>query len=182
MMDVHELVLARIESDRRKQAILTVLSRADVSLWAVNQAHETVMLEGTLGWDMDAVAQAARSSETSRDAEGPLTGKLCPMAMKTLQNVLDGRSLLETSEHQVEDRWYRTRLVADLEHSTTNKDGKSIVQSALGFTIDVTDVKARATLQIENERLMANEHAAKEASGLKSQFLANVRRLPLQSY
>lgn len=48
--------------------------------------------------------------------------------------------------------------------------------------MDVTELKNReADLQMqekENTRLLANEAAAKEASRLKSQFLANVRSNP----
>ena len=45
--------------------------------------------------------------------------------------------------------------------------------------MDVTELKARekdlALQEKEKKQLMANEAAAKEASKLKSQFLANVR-------
>lgn len=49
----------------------------------------------------------------------------------------------------------------------------------MGLIMDVTELKAQekhiqAQAQ-EKRRLMANEAAAKEASRLKSQFLANVR-------
>jgi FtsZ-binding cell division protein ZapB len=53
------------------------------------------------------------------------------------------------------------------------------VDTVIGVIMDITELKAReADLQVqvrERQRLLANEAAAKEASRLKSQFLANVR-------
>lgn len=47
----------------------------------------------------------------------------------------------------------------------------------LGLSIDVTDMKARADLEIENARLSMEEQAAKNSNRMKSQFLANVSLL-----
>jgi hypothetical protein len=44
----------------------------------------------------------------------------------------------------------------------------------LGLTIDITDMKARAALEVVNTRLMVEEQAAKDSNKMKSQFLANV--------
>jgi signal transduction histidine kinase/FixJ family two-component response regulator len=55
-----------------------------------------------------------------------------------------------------------------------------VIEGVTGFIMDVTELKAREKdLQAqaqEKRQLLANEAAAKEASRLKSQFLANVRR------
>lgn len=56
----------------------------------------------------------------------------------------------------------------------------SVIEGVIGFIMDVTELKAREKdLQAqaqEKRQLVANEAAAKEASRLKSQFLANVSR------
>lgn len=69
---------------------------------------------------------------------------------------------------------YRTRVVADLEHNTVDGGQKPAVKGALGLSIDVTDMKARTALELDNNRLMMEEQAAKDSNQLKSQFLANV--------
>lgn len=60
-----------------------------------------------------------------------------------------------------------------------NSDGaENDIEGAIGIIMDVTEIKAKeAVLEAqakEKQQLLANEAAAKEASRLKSQFLANV--------
>lgn len=54
----------------------------------------------------------------------------------------------------------------------------SEIEGVIGVIMDVTEVKAKeavlAAQHKEKQQLLANEAAAKEASRLKSQFLANV--------
>lgn len=58
----------------------------------------------------------------------------------------------------------------------------NVIEGVIGIIMDVTEVKAKeAVLQAqakEKQQLLANEAAAKEASRLKSQFLANVSYTP----
>lgn len=72
------------------------------------------------------------------------------------------------------ERFYRTRIVADLEHSSDDGGQAPKVIGCLGLSIDITDVEKRAQLELENTRLMIEEQAAKDSSKMKSQFLANV--------
>lgn len=55
------------------------------------------------------------------------------------------------------------------------------IEGVIGIIMDVTDTKAKeAVLEAqakEKRQLLANEAAAKEASRLKSQFLANVSQV-----
>lgn len=69
---------------------------------------------------------------------------------------------------------FRTRLVADLEHDAADGGQKPAVKGVLGLSIDVTDMKARTALELDNTRLMIEEQAAKDSNQTKSQFLANV--------
>lgn len=87
-----------------------------------------------------------------------------------------------------DDRHFRTRFLpmtirkakVDMETDENTIDTRdSEVEGVIGIIMDVTEVKAKeAVLEAqakEKQQLLANEAAAKEASRLKSQFLANVR-------
>jgi len=164
MIDVNAIVLARLDSERRRESILKVLSQPDVSLWSLNQKHEMTLLEGTLSWDTSGFNMQGKQHAVSSNLE------------KAIDNILTGKTNLETIEHDGNGRWYRTRLVADLVHDTLARNASK--QGVLALTIDISDVKARTKLQVENDRLSAIELAAREASKLKSQFLANVSDVP----
>lgn len=157
MLDVNESVLKRLQTERNRESILKLFSEADVSLWGVNQNHEIYIREGALSWTPSRIFQKGEHDTN-----------------KVIQDILDGKSSLATLEHQMDDRWYRTRFVTDLDRFSDDKDGKPVVQAALGLTIDITDVRARSKLQMENEALISNERAARESTRLKSSFLANV--------
>lgn len=59
-------------------------------------------------------------------------------------------------------------------------DQEGAIEGVIGVIFDVTELRAREMDLIEQAKerrqLVANEAAAKEASRLKSQFLANVRQ------
>lgn len=87
-----------------------------------------------------------------------------------------------------DDRYFRTRFLPMMVRKTKGdeKSDENIaelpgneVEGVIGIIMDVTEVKAKeAVLEAqakEKQQLLANEAAAKEASRLKSQFLANVR-------
>jgi len=172
MLDVNESVLARQQTEQRQQAILRLLAQADVSLWGINQAHDIYLREGALSW-----SPPHHNEKNTHDTDEYGTVRCShgdDEITRAVQDILDEKSPLVTIEHKVHDRWYRTRLVADCElgHGEASVNPASI--SVLGLTIDVTDVKVRTLLQIENEKLVANERAANESTRLKSQFLANV--------
>jgi len=65
-------------------------------------------------------------------------------------------------------------MVAELEHNSEDGGQKPVVKGLLGLSIDVTDMRARAELDVDNTRLMMEEQAAKDSNKMKSQFLANV--------
>jgi len=49
-----------------------------------------------------------------------------------------------------------------------------MIKGVIGCGIDITDEKARSALEIDNTRLSAEKHLAKEQSRMKSRFLANM--------
>ena len=88
--------------------------------------------------------------------------------------MLSGKVEVAQSEDKIGERVFRTRVVADLEHNSSDGGKKPEVKGVLGLSIDVTDMKARNQLQLDNTRLMMEEQAAKDSNRVKSQFLANV--------
>lgn len=167
MMDVNELMLDRLESDRRTQSFLKLLSHADVSMWSCDQDRHLLLLEGTLCWNMD------KPEENKEEAEKEIA------KLQALDDLLSGKIESLTIEHQVQDRWFRTRLVADRVPAILSTTALFKTKAVLGLSTDITDIRARGRLEVENEKLTLNEIAAKDASQLKSQFLANVSILPV---
>lgn len=78
----------------------------------------------------------------------------------------------------IEGRWYRTRLQPLIDKNRDgNRSANKTIEGVIGLIMDVTELKARErdieAQAREKRQLVANEAAAKEASRLKSQFLAN---------
>lgn len=65
--------------------------------------------------------------------------------------------------------------------SSGGLSGDPVVEGVIGVIMDVTELKEKEldlkNQAMEKRQLLANEAAAKEASRLKSQFLANVGSL-----
>lgn len=79
----------------------------------------------------------------------------------------------------VDEHFFRTRFIPTFRRESQGGPGAgSVVDSVIGVIMDVTELKEREldlkTQAKEKRQLVANEAAAKEASRLKSQFLANV--------
>jgi hypothetical protein len=89
-------------------------------------------------------------------------------------DILAGKVSVAQSEDRIGDKVYRTRVVAEMEHNTHDGGEKPVVKGVLGLSIDVTDMRARAALEMDNTRLMMEEQSARDSSQMKSQFLANV--------
>ena len=85
---------------------------------------------------------------------------------------------MAVSEDLIGDIMYRTRVVAELEHNNVDSAQKPEVKGVLGLSIDVTDMRARAQLELDNTHLMMEEQAARDSNQTKIQFLANVRLAP----
>jgi len=155
--NIHDLVLARNRADRAKRQIMTALSHADMSLWGVTQDFETFSID--LATD-------------TKDKIVP-TGPAPEAIRSTLKSVLEGETDFATLEHRYKERWYRTKFVADAENEDQRCD-LNPSRGALGLSVDITDLKLKVDLEVENERLVAKEQSARETTHLKSQFLANV--------
>ena len=103
-----------------------------------------------------------------------------------IKTMLRGEIKDWTSEHQLiegKGRWYRTRLapilgIKQVDGVITYPTDACNMEGLIGCGIDVADIKEKEQAMQSQEkeilRLMSAEHAAKEASRLKGQFLANM--------
>jgi len=175
MLDIDSYVQARNESEDRSQSILKLLSQADMSLWGVNQADEISIREGHLDWNPQKILGLIKqwSGSTKYNDTGQLDKSTELELAKVICLALDGHKFPSAVEHQEGDRYFQTRFVSDT-RSRQDGDQSNAIEAALALTYEITEIKKRSLLQLENERLAINEKAAKEASNLKSSFLANV--------
>jgi len=187
MVDINEWVIARHEADARRRSILDLLSKTNVSLWGVDQNYKLHIREGALDWDPSGLEHILLSSANltgnasldSTSETGASTDK--ELALVVL-SILDGQKFESRLHHQQGNRYFQTCFTVDHHAHERGTDGQPSVIAALALTYEVTDVKARATLQLANERLSMNERAAKDSSDLKSTFLANVSLVQVFSF
>jgi len=179
MMDVDTLLRTRQESENRKNSIMALISHTDVRLWGLNKDRSLLLQEGSLSWNpMTALSKQSRR-EDSEGFNAVTSGASTSFdhVSDTVKDILAGKLTTRTLKHKQDDRWYRSTLIADLQGHIPSQSSSQATQAVLGLTIDITDVMARTELEVQNEALVAKERAAKEASELKSRFVANVRVL-----
>ena len=181
MMDIDQWVIARLLADRRRQSILTLFSQTDVMLWEIDKENHMYIWEGRLNWDPTRIVKLLERTLRGQiahtdDTNGHTDLKKDEQLVHAIQTVLQGCAFSPVVEHWEGNRYFRTRFVAErcaLSHGgTTDRD--DIVEAVVALTFDITEEKARSTLQMENKRLIIKEQAALDATNLKSRFLANV--------
>ena len=174
MMDVDALLRTKQESENRRKSIMALVSHTQVRMWGLKKDRSPLFQEGSLSWDpMAALRENSEGSNTATSDASTSTDRVS----NTVKDILDGKVTICTLEHKEENRWYRSTLIADLQGHISHQSSSQARQAVLGLTIDITDVRARAELEFQNETLIEKERAAKEASELKSRFVANVRVL-----
>ncbi|KAI1464402.1 uncharacterized protein F4812DRAFT_210785 [Daldinia caldariorum] len=192
--DVHEALEAKMAAKQTRAQLLSVLTHAQTTIFAVDRDLKLTMLEGAVTW------LSGKLDSTSNDTERPdlptfvgkgieevftgLNPKSLPSEvsafLEPVKRILAGQQTTETvHEHRLDGCFYRTRFLPHIEKSS--QDGvtsKTDIKGAIGVIMDVTELKKREQdleEQVKEKRqLKANEAAAKEASRLKSQFLANM--------
>lgn len=104
--------------------------------------------------------------------------RLCPFYIDKLNalvdSVMEGTTPADETEIEAQGRWYRLKVVADIATSDVEGGVEGSILGILGCAMDISDMKARTTLEIENARLQADQKLAEEQNRLKSQFLANM--------
>ncbi|OTB01247.1 hypothetical protein M426DRAFT_64433 [Hypoxylon sp. CI-4A] len=191
--DVHEALEAKMTAKQTREQLLSVLTHAQTTIFAVDHTLTVTMLEGAFIWDMGRDGEASdpnrtdpqnfvgRSiSEVFTELNPRLSSDDFPAFLEPVKQILTGEHSTEiVHEHKLDDRFYRTRFLPHIEKIPP--DGpitKADIKGAIGVIMDVTELKKREQdleEQVKEKRqLKANEAAAKEASRLKSQFLANM--------
>jgi PAS domain S-box-containing protein len=180
--DIHDVVEARIAARRTREQLLNVIAHAQVTLWAVDRRRNLTLLEGRMIWNVgDSEGCSCSEAYLGRniyEVLGHSDSLDPPEFLKPIEDIMKGKRAEDLEEHTIDGRWYRTRYVPILGKKIGEQIDESKIDGVIGVSVDVTELKDREReLQSqgnENTRLLANEAAAKEASRLKSQFLANV--------
>lgn len=176
MVDVDALSRSRWASENRMKSIMALVSHTNVRLWGVKQDRSLLLQEGSLAWDPVPVLnkRAGKKDMQRFNATRPGASASIDHISDAINAILNGESTTSTLEHKEGDRWYRSTLIADPPSHVPHQRSSQAIQAVLGLTIDITDVKGRAELEVQNKALVEKERAAKEASELKSRFVANV--------
>lgn len=184
--DVHESIETKLAARRMRQQLLSVITHANITIFTVGLDRKITMLEGALIWDADALRQddsqwyiGGNVDEVFNRLTPELDKGERPDFLSAIDSIFSRRSADVVVEHAIDSRFYRTRLLR-MTGKKVKGEGRmeSEVEGAIGVIMDVTEIKAKeAVLQAqaqEKQQLLSREAAAKEASRLKSQFLANV--------
>ncbi|KAL2063438.1 hypothetical protein VTL71DRAFT_5243 [Oculimacula yallundae] len=194
--DIHESVETRFAAKRLRQQLLSVITHAQVTLFAVDRNRMITLLEGAFIWDLENDMESGDESVSSKQTFGdqfvgkpvydvlyqskaPRDKHGVPASLKPIEDILTGKTMEEVQEHCIDDRWYSTKFVPVLgKKDNGGRVNEAWIDGVIGVSMDITEIKDRElelrTQEKENTRLLANEAAAKEASRLKSQFLANM--------
>lgn len=169
-----------------RQQLLSVITHANITIFTVDLDRKITMLEGALIWDADTTGQddskwyiGGNVDEVFNSLNPELPDGERPDFLSAIDSIFSRRSGDRVVEHAIDARYYRTRLLPMTGKKVKGEGaGESEIEGAIGVIMDVTEIKAKeAVLQTqaqEKQQLLAREAAAKEASRLKSQFLANV--------
>lgn len=185
--DVNESIETKLEADRTRQQLLNVIALSHMTIFTVDTDRRVTMLEGALIWDSNSHHDSTGSRwyvgqnvyHVFNRLNSQLPDGQMPPFLEPLESILTGQASANFQEHEMEERWYRTRFLPVLrKNGARGDDTADYIEGVMGLIMDVTELKARekhiqAQAQ-EKRKLLANEAAAKEASRLKSQFLANM--------
>lgn len=177
--DVHEAVMSRFRDRRIKEQIYAVLAHAEVNLYAIDVNGNFTMAEGAMAWSLDKSDGEYKDQVTGKnlfEAFGSPDATEVQPFISRVQDIIEGKIKESEAVDIISSRSYRTRLIAELEQNDEDGAQAPTVAGVLGLSIDISDVEARAALEVENSRLQMEEKSAQEASRMKSQFLANVSR------
>lgn len=150
--DIHDLVEDRLAAQRVEHQILEVLAHSEVKLYEINADFQFKLLKGGFVF-REHDADDGLGPDFLRKPQGPNhePGEF----EQSIRRVQMGDQSTALCEHQVNDRWFRTQLVAD--EQNTNDDTEKKVFSVLGCSIDLTKERERMQLEKEDARLVIQE-------------------------
>ncbi|KAG0137519.1 hypothetical protein HOY82DRAFT_375727 [Tuber indicum] len=171
--DIHDLVEARETARRTRAQLREVLQHSQITLWAIDRSNHITLLEGGAIWE------AANASKAVRGSNIYDLFKDCTEFLSPIEDVLEGRERELFSEAALHGRWLKTKYVPILgKKGIAGQYDVSYIGGIIGVSVDVTEIHNKSmeleARERENQVLVANESAAKEASKLKSEFLASM--------
>lgn len=171
--DIHDLVEARSEARRTRKQLREVLQHSQITLWAINCTSHITLLEGSIIWDLHDTADSYIGTNIYDLFQD------CPKFLEPIESILRGQESELYTETELNGRWFRTKYVPILgKKGSAGQYDNNFVAGIIGVSLDTTEVH-NASMELEarereNQILIANESAAKEASKLKSEFLASM--------
>ncbi|KAL7268656.1 hypothetical protein RUND412_008711 [Rhizina undulata] len=170
--DIHDLIEARTAAGRMRVQLMEVLRYSQITLWAVDRDYKITLLEGGLVWD----TQEHPELYIGRDFREILAENDSLEFLKPIEPIMNGLEKELYSECELDGRWLRTRFVPWM--GTGGEGDEDYIGGVVGISLDETDAH-KTTLKLEergreNDILATNERLAKEASKLKSDFLASM--------
>ncbi|RPA91410.1 hypothetical protein L873DRAFT_1714513 [Choiromyces venosus 120613-1] len=171
--DIHDLVEARETARRTRAQLREVLQHSQITLWAIDRSNRITLLEGGAIWE------AANASKAVIGSNIYDLFKDCTEFLSPIEDVLEGRETELFSEAALYGRWLKTKYVPILgKKGTAGQYDSRYIGGIIGVSVDVTEIHNKSmeleARERENQVLVANESAAKEASKLKSEFLASM--------
>ncbi|KAF8536503.1 hypothetical protein BDD12DRAFT_748293 [Trichophaea hybrida] len=176
--DIHDMVEARTAEKATREQLTEALTHAELTLWAVDRDRRFTLLEGGIIWQ-------------TRDNPGYYIGKdikdifdeIDPndkyhhQFLEPIEPLLRGEISEGFTETELDGHWFKTKYVTMKKGPSGKNDAKNVT-GIIGLSMDMTKMHATELELRERERqnriLLANENAAKEASKLKSDFLASM--------
>ncbi|CUS10526.1 unnamed protein product [Tuber aestivum] len=171
--NIHDLVEVRETARRTSPQLREVLQHSQITLWAIDRSNRITLLEGGEIWETANAPKAAIGSNIYD------LFKDCTEFLSPIGDVLQGKEEELFSEAALYGRWLKTKYVPILgKKGTAGQYDKDYISGIIGVSVDVTEIHNKSieleARERENQVLVANESAAKEASKLKSEFLASM--------
>lgn len=199
--DIHDIVVARTAENATREQLSEALMHAEITLWSIDRDRRFTLLEGgcrppvSVGRDRSIVdiffPNKGGIVWQTRDNPGYYLGKdinkifdeIDPddphhkRFLEPIEPLLRGEISEGFTTTKLDDHWFRTKYVP-MHKGSDGKNGAEHVTGIIGLSMDVTKMHATELELRERERqnrvLQANENAAKQASKLKSEFLASM--------
>ena len=176
--DINELVQARLDAKQTREQLTNVMTHVALTLWTINKDLKVSMIDGDQIWVKN--ASTPQSSFIGESIYDIVSKEENPEFYAPLEGILNGTIIGEKIvEYNMNGRCLRTTYVPIKgQEDSSGKFNEDLVTGVIGVCVDITDrviaLKELADRERENQILMANERAAKEASKLKSVFLASM--------
>jgi PAS domain S-box-containing protein len=172
--DIQDLKSLEESNRQTHERLLEVLKHSQMSMWQVDREAHVTFFEGSTA-AANTTTDEFKSQTIGRslyEAFGSCTHD-SDVLQASVDRMLRGESNVDIIETKTKDnsRWFRSKLVAQREHTGPTATGDKTIVGVVGISIEVTELKRK---EEENMKLLTAEAAAKEANKMKSSFLANM--------